>query len=57
MKLNVIRGNRLLERLMASNLTHVVNINETLGAKDTLSRPDIAEFVHEAKVDLDLWFE
>ncbi|KAF9892754.1 hypothetical protein FE257_001156 [Aspergillus nanangensis] len=34
-----------------------VNINETLGTKDTLSRPDIADFVHEAKVDLDLWFD
>ncbi|GES60726.1 MFS transporter [Aspergillus terreus] len=34
-----------------------VNINETLGARDTLNRPDIADFVHEAKVDLDLWFD
>ncbi|KNG88892.1 C6 zinc finger domain protein [Aspergillus nomiae NRRL 13137] len=32
-------------------------INDTLDAKETLDRPDIAEFVHEAKVDLDLWFD
>ncbi|PYH99268.1 C6 zinc finger domain protein [Aspergillus ellipticus CBS 707.79] len=32
-------------------------INDTLDAKETLNRPDIAEFVHEAKVDLDLWFD
>ncbi|PWY76269.1 hypothetical protein BO70DRAFT_93452 [Aspergillus heteromorphus CBS 117.55] len=32
-------------------------INDTLDAKKTLNRPDIAEFVHEAKVDLGLWFD
>ncbi|PYI04881.1 C6 zinc finger domain protein [Aspergillus sclerotiicarbonarius CBS 121057] len=32
-------------------------INDTLDAQETLERPDIAEFVHEAKVDLDLWFD
>ncbi|KAE8136011.1 hypothetical protein BDV38DRAFT_272298 [Aspergillus pseudotamarii] len=32
-------------------------INDTLDTKETLDRPDIAEFVHEAKVDLDLWFD
>ncbi|PLB46869.1 C6 zinc finger domain protein [Aspergillus steynii IBT 23096] len=34
-----------------------VNINDTLGASQTLNRTDIADFVHEAKVDLDLWFD
>ncbi|RAK98430.1 putative C6 transcription factor [Aspergillus ibericus CBS 121593] len=32
-------------------------INDTLDAKETLERPDVPEFVHEAKVDLDLWFD
>ncbi|PYH51801.1 putative C6 transcription factor [Aspergillus niger CBS 101883] len=32
-------------------------VNDTLDAKETLQRSDITEFVHEAKVDLDLWFE
>lgn len=36
---------------------YTVNINDTLGASQTLNRTDIADFVHEAKVDLDLWFE
>ncbi|KAE8419811.1 hypothetical protein BDV36DRAFT_282021 [Aspergillus pseudocaelatus] len=31
--------------------------NDTLDTKEMLDRPDIAEFVHEAKVDLDLWFD
>ncbi|BCS23706.1 uncharacterized protein APUU_40150A [Aspergillus puulaauensis] len=34
-----------------------VHINETLGAKIPLARADIAAFVQEAKLDLDLWFE
>ncbi|OJK02911.1 hypothetical protein ASPACDRAFT_24077 [Aspergillus aculeatus ATCC 16872] len=33
------------------------NINDTLDIRDSLSREAIAEFVHEAKVDLDLWFD
>ncbi|GLA41169.1 hypothetical protein AnigIFM63309_009257 [Aspergillus niger] len=32
-------------------------VNDTLDAKETLQRSDITEFVHEAKVDLDLWFD
>lgn len=35
----------------------LVHINETLGAKIPLARADIAAFVQEAKLDLDLWFE
>ncbi|KAL3459770.1 hypothetical protein BJX64DRAFT_199504 [Aspergillus heterothallicus] len=34
-----------------------VHINETLGVNAPLARPDIAEFVQEAKLDLDLWFD
>ncbi|RAK73887.1 putative C6 transcription factor [Aspergillus fijiensis CBS 313.89] len=33
------------------------NINDTLDIRDSLTREAIAEFVHEAKVDLDLWFD
>ncbi|RAH82100.1 C6 zinc finger domain protein [Aspergillus japonicus CBS 114.51] len=33
------------------------NINDTLDVRDRLTREAIAEFVHEAKVDLDLWFD
>ncbi|GAQ44435.1 C6 zinc finger domain protein [Aspergillus niger] len=32
-------------------------VNDTLDAKETLQRSDITEFVHEAKIDLDLWFD
>ncbi|KAE8386272.1 C6 zinc finger domain protein [Aspergillus alliaceus] len=32
-------------------------INDTLDVKETLDRPGIADFVHEAKIDLDLWFD
>ncbi|KAL4981742.1 hypothetical protein BDW68DRAFT_196104 [Aspergillus falconensis] len=35
----------------------VLQINETLGAKAPLTRADIAAFVQDAKLDLDLWFE
>ncbi|GAT21638.1 C6 zinc finger domain protein [Aspergillus luchuensis] len=35
----------------------VARVNDTLDAKETLQRSDITEFVHEAKVDLDLWFD
>ena len=35
----------------------VARVNDTLDAKETLQRSDITEFVHEAKIDLDLWFE
>ncbi|KAL2847538.1 hypothetical protein BJY01DRAFT_234220 [Aspergillus pseudoustus] len=35
----------------------VLHINETLGVKAPLARADIATFVQEAKLDLDLWFE
>ncbi|OJJ03966.1 hypothetical protein ASPVEDRAFT_54239 [Aspergillus versicolor CBS 583.65] len=35
----------------------VLHINETLGGKIPLARADIAAFVQEAKLDLDLWFE
>ncbi|EHA19155.1 hypothetical protein ASPNIDRAFT_187778 [Aspergillus niger ATCC 1015] len=34
-----------------------VELNIIRDAKETLQRSDITEFVHEAKVDLDLWFE
>ncbi|KAL3478480.1 hypothetical protein BJX99DRAFT_256377 [Aspergillus californicus] len=34
-----------------------VHINETLGAKAPLTRTDVAAFVQEAKLDLDLWFD
>ncbi|PTU23658.1 hypothetical protein P175DRAFT_0468353 [Aspergillus ochraceoroseus IBT 24754] len=34
-----------------------VYINETLGVKEPLDRSDISAFVHEAKLDLDLWFD
>ncbi|KAL5334129.1 hypothetical protein BJX70DRAFT_402912 [Aspergillus crustosus] len=34
-----------------------VHINETLGSKVPLARADIAAFVQEAKLDLDLWFD
>ncbi|KAF5856971.1 hypothetical protein ETB97_006477 [Aspergillus alliaceus] len=34
-----------------------VEINDTLDVKETLGRPGIADFVHEAKIDLDLWFD
>ncbi|KAL2819038.1 hypothetical protein BDW59DRAFT_151646 [Aspergillus cavernicola] len=34
-----------------------VHINETLGAQAPLARADIAAFVQEAKLDLDLWFD
>ncbi|KAI9373384.1 hypothetical protein BJX61DRAFT_533152 [Aspergillus egyptiacus] len=34
-----------------------VHINETLGAKASMTRTDIAAFVQEAKLDLDLWFD
>ncbi|PYH82143.1 C6 zinc finger domain protein [Aspergillus uvarum CBS 121591] len=33
------------------------NINDTLDIRGSLTREAIAEFVHEAKVDLDLWFD
>ncbi|RAL09538.1 putative C6 transcription factor [Aspergillus homomorphus CBS 101889] len=33
------------------------NINDTLGARENLDRERIVEFVHEVKVDLDLWFD
>ncbi|PYH41526.1 putative C6 transcription factor [Aspergillus saccharolyticus JOP 1030-1] len=33
------------------------NINDTLDVRDSLAREAIAEYVHEAKVDLDLWFD
>ncbi|RAK88129.1 C6 zinc finger domain protein [Aspergillus costaricaensis CBS 115574] len=35
----------------------VARVNDTLDAKETLQRSDITEFVHEAKVDIDLWFD
>lgn len=35
----------------------IVHINETLGAKEPIGRAEIASFVQEAKLDLDLWFE
>ncbi|KAL2840605.1 hypothetical protein BJX68DRAFT_258430 [Aspergillus pseudodeflectus] len=35
----------------------VLHINETLGNKAPLARADVAAFVQEAKLDLDLWFE
>ncbi|KAL4922603.1 hypothetical protein BDW62DRAFT_207314 [Aspergillus aurantiobrunneus] len=35
----------------------VVHINETLGGKLPVARADVAAFVQEAKLDLDLWFE
>ncbi|KAL3483987.1 hypothetical protein BJX62DRAFT_230603 [Aspergillus germanicus] len=35
----------------------VLHINETLGTKAPLARADVAAFVQEAKLDLDLWFE
>ncbi|KAL4965741.1 putative C6 transcription factor, partial [Aspergillus stella-maris] len=38
-------------------LTGAVHINETLGGKVPLARADIASFVQDAKLDLDLWFE
>lgn len=38
-------------------ILELVSINDTLGASQTLDRTDIADFVQEAKVDLDLWFE
>ncbi|KAL4910494.1 hypothetical protein BDW74DRAFT_171959 [Aspergillus multicolor] len=34
-----------------------VHINETLGGKAPLARADIAAFVQDAKLDLDLWFD
>ncbi|KAL3443212.1 hypothetical protein BJX65DRAFT_285618 [Aspergillus insuetus] len=34
-----------------------VHINETLGTKAPLARADVAAFVQEAKLDLDLWFD
>ncbi|RAH63829.1 putative C6 transcription factor [Aspergillus aculeatinus CBS 121060] len=33
------------------------NINDTLDIRDSLTREAIAEFVHEVKVDLHLWFD
>ncbi|RHZ61917.1 MFS transporter [Aspergillus thermomutatus] len=33
------------------------NINDTLSGKETLIRSDIAGFVQEVKVELDLWFD
>lgn len=32
-------------------------INDTLFVGTTLDRPGISDFVHEMKIDLDLWFE
>ncbi|KAH8422801.1 fungal specific transcription factor domain-containing protein [Aspergillus melleus] len=34
-----------------------VNINDTLGASQTLNRTDIADFVHDSKGDIDIWFD
>ncbi|RDW57883.1 putative C6 transcription factor [Aspergillus mulundensis] len=34
-----------------------VHINEILGGKSPLARADIAAFVQDAKLDLDLWFD
>ncbi|KAI9045788.1 putative C6 transcription factor [Aspergillus affinis] len=34
-----------------------VSINDTLGASQTLNRTDIADFVHDAKGDIDIWFD
>ncbi|KAI9934195.1 hypothetical protein MW887_005269 [Aspergillus wentii] len=34
-----------------------VELNILRGARGGLDRPDIADYVHEAKVDLDLWFD
>ncbi|KAL4745210.1 hypothetical protein BDW72DRAFT_211648 [Aspergillus terricola var. indicus] len=35
----------------------VLQINENLGGKAPMTRADIAAFVQDAKLDLDLWFE
>ncbi|KAL4860861.1 hypothetical protein BDV12DRAFT_204612 [Aspergillus spectabilis] len=47
---------RLFSQVEKLNVIRV-HINETLGAKVPLARADIAAFVQEAKLDLDLWFD
>lgn len=46
-----------IQQMPCSTDTALVHINETLGGKMPLARADIAAFVQEAKLDLDLWFE
>ncbi|KAL4810617.1 hypothetical protein BDV18DRAFT_155230 [Aspergillus unguis] len=46
---------RLLSQVELNEIR--VHINETLGSKVPLPRADIAAFVQDAKLDLDLWFD
>lgn len=37
--------------------TLIATINDTLGTEAALDRASIADFVHDIKIDLDLWLE
>ncbi|KAJ5760588.1 transcriptional regulator family: Fungal Specific TF [Penicillium odoratum] len=44
-----------LEVILADYL--IATINDSLGPRTKLDGPDISDFVHEMKVDLDIWFD
>lgn len=35
----------------------IANVGDTLGGSTSLDGPSIADYVHDMKIELDLWFE
>lgn len=38
-------------------LTSIANVGDAVGGNTSLDRQSIADYVHDMKIELDLWFE
>ncbi|KAJ5993061.1 hypothetical protein N7451_008785 [Penicillium sp. IBT 35674x] len=56
-ELNILRGTKISPAVDTATDCFPATINDTLGPGTKLDGPGISDFVHEMKVDLDIWFD